>query len=64
MFDVFCPECSSRRLIFPGQVDRVVNDDGGIVVHFSCWCGAPGAWRTGRRAGHDALTWARPALAC
>ena len=25
----------------------MVNDEQGIVVMYTCWCGAAGAWRTG-----------------
>jgi hypothetical protein len=45
MFDSYCPECEKRQLIFPAQVDRIINDDAGIVAIFSCWCGAKGAER-------------------
>jgi hypothetical protein len=48
MFDVFCPRCASRRLIFPGQVRGLVNDDRGIAVAYQCWCGELGIWRTGK----------------
>lgn len=64
MFDVYCPECASRRLIFSGQVSGIDNDAaGGIVVHFSCWCGAQGAWRTGSGAGREAVAWKQSTLA-
>lgn len=52
MFDVYCPRCASRRLIFPGQVRGIVNDDQGIAVAYECWCGELGLWRTGR--AHEA----------
>jgi hypothetical protein len=44
MFDLYCPRCASRRLIFPSQITGVDNDTVGIVVHFECWCGTAGAW--------------------
>jgi len=50
MFDIFCPACASRRLIFAGQVRRIRNDVAGIHVDFQCWCGAAGTWTTGRRS--------------
>lgn len=48
MFDYNCPECGKRQLIFPAQITSLVNDDEGIAVLLTCWCGAPGALRTGR----------------
>ena len=50
MFDIHCNECQKRQLIFPSQISRLVNDDEGIVVFYTCWCGAAGAWRTGAAA--------------
>lgn len=52
MFDYHCPACERRQLVFPSQVDRIVNDDEGIAVLLTCWCGAPGAIRTGRATSH------------
>jgi hypothetical protein len=68
MFDVYCPECDSRRLIFPSQVVGIHNDDAGMAVLFTCWCGATGVWRTGSRSSHDHVAWSAkgtdsPALA-
>jgi hypothetical protein len=50
MFDVYCPRCESRRLIFTGQIRGIVNDEHGIAVAYECWCGELGVWRTGRAA--------------
>ena len=47
MFDIHCSACDRRQLIFPGQIRDLINDDAGILVLYTCWCGAPGAWRTG-----------------
>lgn len=47
MFDFDCPSCGKHQLIFPGQITCLVNDDEGIALTFTCWCGAPGAIRTG-----------------
>jgi hypothetical protein len=57
MFDFDCPACERRQLLFPSQVTGIVNDDHGIEVQVTCWCGAPGAIRTGRAAaaGRHAL---------
>lgn len=53
MFDYDCPACERRQLLFASQVTQIVNDEQGIAVLLTCWCGAPGAIRTGRRAtGH------------
>jgi hypothetical protein len=50
MFDHECSACGKRQLIFPTQVTSVTNTDDGIVVAFTCWCGAEQTWVTGRRA--------------
>lgn len=47
MFDIHCSACDRRMLIFPGQITGLINDDQGIVVMYTCWCGADGAMRTG-----------------
>jgi DNA-directed RNA polymerase subunit M/transcription elongation factor TFIIS len=53
MFDFTCPACQQRRLIFPSQIRHLVNDDEGIVLVFTCWCGALGAMRTGAADAAD-----------
>ena len=63
MFDVYCPECDSKRLIFPSDVTGIDNVGGSIVVHFTCWCGAAGLWRTGQGAPSEAVAWPAGALA-
>lgn len=50
MFDHQCTACERRQLIFPSQVTALANTDHGIVVTFTCWCGADQALVTGRRA--------------
>lgn len=50
MFDYDCPSCGKHQLIFPSQIERLVNDDEGIALIFACWCGALGAFRTGSAA--------------
>ncbi|HSE55583.1 MAG TPA: hypothetical protein VLA97_14565 [Nocardioidaceae bacterium] len=47
MFDIHCPACERRQLIFSSQITGLVNDDQGIAVLYTCWCGTAGAWRTG-----------------
>jgi hypothetical protein len=53
MFDFDCPACERRQLLFPSQVTGIVNDDHGIEVLVTCWCGTPGAIRTGRAAAAE-----------
>lgn len=53
MFAHTCTACSTRYLIFPGQVTAVRNLDEGIVVDFTCWCDAPQTQVTGRAATLD-----------
>jgi hypothetical protein len=50
MFDHHCTACSKRQLIFPSQVSSMTNTDHGIVVAFTCWCGADQTMVTGRAA--------------
>ncbi len=49
MFDNECTTCGKRQLIFPSQVTSVTNTDDGIVVGYTCWCGAEETWATGRQ---------------
>lgn len=51
MFDHFCTACRQRRLVFPSQVSAVVNDERGVHVRFTCWCGVEQTLDTGRAAG-------------
>ena len=50
MFDHVCTSCHRRQLIFPSQVTAIDNFEHGIVVSFTCWCGAAQTWRTGAAA--------------
>jgi hypothetical protein len=54
VFDHVCSSCQRRQLIFPSQVTAVDNTSVGIVVSYTCWCGAPGRWLTGRAAAEAA----------
>ena len=49
MFDHVCTACGQRRLIFTSQITSLTNTPEGIVVAFTCWCGADQLWITGRR---------------
>ena len=50
MFDHRCTVCEKRQLIFPSQVTNLSNTEHGIVVSFTCWCGAEQTMVTGRGA--------------
>ena len=50
MFDHKCTACEKRQLIFPSQVTAMTNTDHGIVVAFTCWCGADQSIVTGKGA--------------
>jgi hypothetical protein len=50
MFDHHCTACAKRQLIFPSQITGMVNTDRGIVVAFTCWCGADQTMLTGAKA--------------
>ncbi len=50
MFDNTCTACHRRQLIFPSQVTGIANLDEGIVVAYTCWCGADQTWLTGNAA--------------
>jgi hypothetical protein len=54
MFDHHCTACAKRQLIFPSQVSSMTNTDHGIVVAFTCWCGAHQTMVTGRAASKPA----------
>lgn len=48
MFDNECTECGKRQLIFPAQITSINNTGPGILVGYTCWCGAAQTWLTGR----------------
>lgn len=50
MFDHLCTQCEKRQLIFSSQITGMTNTDRGIVVAFTCWCGAEQALVTGKKA--------------
>lgn len=53
MFDFMCPTCRSRQLIFPSQIRAIHNDERGIQVSFTCWCGQLARVTSGRGAVAD-----------
>jgi hypothetical protein len=53
MFDRHCSACDRTQLIFPSQISSVTNTDHGILVSYTCWCGAEQTWLTGAGARAD-----------
>lgn len=53
MFKHHCTVCDRTQLIFPSQVTGLVNDERGILLAFTCWCGAEQAQVTGRNAHEE-----------
>ena len=56
MFDHHCTSCDKRQLIFPSQVTSMANTDHGIVVAFTCWCGADQTLITGLASAKPQVT--------
>ena len=54
MFAITCSHCGNRSLIFESQVHSIRNDEDGIHVEVTCWCGETGEILTGRAAGAKA----------
>jgi hypothetical protein len=50
MFDHHCTACQKRQLIFSSQVDSLTNTEHGILLTFTCWCGAEQTMLTGKAA--------------
>ena len=50
MFVHTCSACERRQLVFGSQITALHNTDHGIVVRFTCWCGAEQVSVTGRKA--------------
>ena len=48
MFDHHCTACAKRQLIFPSQVTGMDTTAAGILVRFTCWCGADQTMVTGK----------------
>lgn len=40
MFVNECTACHRRQLIFPSQVTATAPTAGGLLVTYTCWCGA------------------------
>lgn len=50
MFSFSCPQHGSDVMIWPSDIDDIVNSPDGIDMHFHCSCGFRAVLRTG--AGH------------
>lgn len=50
MFDAYCPRHAARVVLGPRRIRRLaISRDGAIEIHFRCYCGHEGVWRTGKR---------------
>ncbi len=63
MFAHTCTACCKRRLNFADQITGMDSTDHGIVVTFTCWCGAEQTMTTGVRAAPPAPAPAVPVAA-
>lgn len=52
MFSVDCSGHGSPVLLGNRSIERLVNTEHGIELHWRCSCGTTGMVRTGRHAGH------------
>lgn len=50
MFDIHCNACGKHQLLSISRIRQLVNHEQGIEVIFECWCGAQGAYWTGKNA--------------
>ena len=50
MFDHKCTACAKRQLIFPSQVTAMNSSAAGILIRFTCWCGAEQTMVSGKAA--------------
>jgi len=53
MFVHTCSACERRQLVFSNQITALHNTDHGIVMAFTCWCGAEQSLLTGRKAAES-----------
>jgi hypothetical protein len=60
MFVHHCTACDKLQLTFPSQMTGVTTTDAGLVVAFTCWCGAT---QTLDRSPFGEATPAAPAVA-
>lgn len=45
MFAPYCTNHGSRVLLPLANIAAIVREDDGLVIRFSCTCGAQGTWR-------------------
>jgi hypothetical protein len=50
VFDIDCNACGKHQLLPISRIRQLVNHEQGIEVIFECWCGAQGAYWTGKNA--------------
>ena len=50
MFAPFCTRHGSRVLLPLTAISAIAHEDEGLVIAFSCSCGAAGSWRPAPRA--------------
>jgi hypothetical protein len=50
VFSHHCTACDRTQLIFTSQVTGLTNDELGIAVSFTCWCGSAQTKLTGKAA--------------
>ena len=53
MFVHTCSACERRQLMSTSRIKGLHNIDHGIVVRFTCWCGADQVTLTGRKAAES-----------
>lgn len=46
MFKSHCTACDTTYLVFSGMITRLASGDEGIVVTYTCWCGAEQEWHS------------------
>lgn len=49
MFSVHCETHGTEVLLTSEDIEALIGDEHGIVLHWRCRCGQRGALRTGRR---------------
>lgn len=55
MFVHTCTACAKRQLVFTSQITSLTNTEDGIVLAFTCWCGADQTQTTGRVAARRSM---------
>ena len=63
MFDVHCPGHGKRVILFAQHIQSIRNTREGIEVHYRCFCGHEGVWRTGHAKSEGGERHERPVSA-